>query len=458
MHHDKEPELTGRIVLPGDPQYNEARQEFNTFFNKFPLVIVYAQKTQDVVNAVRWARYRDVPIRIRSGGHNYEGLSVIDAGVVIDVSEMKQAEIDRKHGTVTVQTGLRNFELYDTLGAEGLVVPSGVCRTPGIAGVTLGGGHSILSRAWGLTLDNLLELEMVNADGCVIRASDDYRADLFWASRGGGGGNFGVCTYFRFRTHPIETVGFAEISWDIRELEPVLRVWQEYTIPTADKRLTPTLLLINSGQQSSILMQGVFLGSANELRHLLQPLLRAGSPQKVTIEEIPWLEAVALVAAASPESPLPFKSVGPYLYHLLPNEGIATVRRFINEPPPNTTVSVFLHGLGGAVAEVSNHATAYYYRKALSNMSLFATWDTPDAAGPGIRWVGEFRQAMRPFTKGVYVNTPDFSIIHWPEAYYGSNFERLTQVKAKYGGNPKNIFRYPQSIPPADCLYSLWQC
>ncbi|KJS17591.1 MAG: FAD-dependent oxidase [Peptococcaceae bacterium BRH_c4b] len=445
MSHKKKPELTGRIVLPGEPQYDAAREEFNTFFNRFPLVIVFAQETQDVVNAVRWARYRDVPIRMRSGRHNYEGLSVVDAGIVIDVSEMHRVEVDHKHGTATVQTGLRDFALYEVLGSEGLVVPGGLCPTTGIAGFTLGGGQSSLSRPYGLIIDNLLELEIVDANGHVLHANADKHADLFWASRGGGGGNFGICTSFRFRTHRIDTVAYANINWDLQDLEPVLRTWQNYTTPGASERLTP-LLTIASGLESLLLMQGVFLGSAKELRRLLQPLLRAGSPQKVTIEEIPWLEAVARIAATQPDSPEPFKSVGPFVNQLLPDEGIATIRRFIDEPP-TSSVSVFFHGLSGAVARVPSEATAYFYRQALSNMSIFATWSTPDGAAPGIRWVEDFRRAMRPFTQGVYVNTPDLSIKNWPKAYYGSNFDRLTRVKAKY--DPENVFKFPQSIPPA---------
>lgn len=445
MSHRKEPKLTGRIVLPGDPQYNAARQEFNTFFNRFPLVIVFAQQTRDVVNAVRWARYFDIPIRMRSGRHNYEGLSVVDAGIVIDVSEMTRVEIDHKRGTATVQTGLRDFALAETLGSEGLAVPNGLCASTGIAGFTLGGGQSALSRPFGLLIDNLLELEMVDANGRVLRANADHNTDLFWASRGGGGGNFGICTSFRFRTHRIDTVAYANISWDLRNLKPVLRTWQNYTTPDADERLTP-LLTIASGLQSLLLMQGVFLGSAQELRHLLQPLLRAGSPQNVTIEEIPWLEAVARIAVTQPDSPEPFKSVGPFFNQLLPDEAIDIIRCFINEPP-TSSVSVFFHGLGGAVAKVPSDATAYFYRQALSNMSIFATCNTPDGAAPGIRWVEEFRRAMRPFTEGVYVNTPDLSIKDWPKAYYGSNFDRLTRVKTKY--DPENVFNYPQSIPPA---------
>ena len=444
-YHDNEPKLTGRIVLPGDPQYNSARQEFNTFFNRFPLVIVFAQETQDVANAVRWARFWDVPIRMRSGRHNYEGLSVVDAGIVIDVSEMKRVEVDRKNGTATVQTGLRDFELYEILGSKGLVVPAGLCPTTGIAGFTQGGGQSSLSRPWGLAIDNLIEVEMVDAKGNVLYANANENDDLFWALKGGGGGNFGICTSFRFRTHQIDTIAYAKINWDLRDLKPVLKTWQEYTVPGADDRLTP-LLTIASGEESLLLMQGVFLGSVKELRCLLEPLLRAGSPQKVIIEEIPWLEAVSLIAATQPTSPEPFKSVGPFVNRLLPDEAIATIQCFINNPP-TSSVSVFFHGLGGAVAKVPNQATAYFYRNALSNMSIFATWSTPERAGTGIRWVEDFRRAMLPFTQGVYVNTPDLSIENWSQAYYGSNFKRLTQVKAKY--DPKNVFNYPQSIPPA---------
>ncbi|MFK4426440.1 MULTISPECIES: FAD-binding oxidoreductase [Bacillus] len=438
-------ELTGRIVTPGNPEYNSAREEFNTFFNKFPLIIVFAQNTQDVVNAVRWSRQHNVPMRMRSGRHNYEGLSVNNAGIVIDVSEMKQLEIDHNGGTVTIGTGWRNLSLTETLAAEGLVVPSGVCPTPGIAGVTLGGGHSILSRPWGLTLDHLIELEMVDANGCIIRANANHNSDLYWAYRGAGGGNFGICTSFKFRTHKINTVGFAEISWDLKDLKSVLNSWQEYTLPCADKRFTSTLFM-SSGVEPSLLMQGVFLGSVQELQALLQPLLQAGSPLTVTIEEIPWVEAATRIAATQPIAPLPFKSVGPYLYALLPEEALTIIEHFINNSPQHATTSLFFHGLGGAVADVSNDSTAYFYRKALSNMSIFSTWDQEEGAAASIRWTEDFRLAMLPYTKGVYVNTPDLSIKDWPDAYYSCNFDRLMEVKAKY--DPKNIFNFPQSIPP----------
>jgi FAD/FMN-containing dehydrogenase len=445
MYIEKFPRLTGRIVLPDNPQYDTARQVFNTFFNKYPLIIVFAQETRDVINAIKWARCNDIPIRIRSGRHNYEGLSVRDGGIIIDVSEMKRVEIDRTGNTATIQTGLRDYQMAQLLGEQGLVVPPGLCPTTGIAGFTLGGGQSSLSRPWGLAIDNLIEAEIVLSDGCVLHASKEEHADLFWALRGGGGGNFGVCTSFRFRTRPLETVAYTQISWPIENLRPVLQSWQNYTLPNADKRLTP-LLTIASGESTLLMMQGVFLGTSEALRALLQPLINSAAPDSIYIEEIPWLEAAAKIAATQPGNPEPFKSVGPFLYQLLPDEAIDIIERFISEPP-TSSVSVFFHGLGGAVAEVPNKDTAYYYRKALSNISYFSTWNTPEEAESGINWVGDFRKAMLPYTKGVYVNTPDLSICNWPKAYYGSNFQRLTQVKAKY--DPDNIFRYPQSIPPA---------
>ncbi len=455
----REPQLTGRIVWPDDMHYDAARQEWNTLFNKFPLVIAFAQNTQDVVNAVRWARYWNIPIRMRSGRHNYEGLSSVDGGIVIDTSEMKQTRMDSRHGIAIVQPGVTNIDSYHILGSEGLVVPGGVCPTPCIAGVTLGGGHSMLARQWGLTLDHLLELEMVDANGCVLRASADRHADLFWAYRGSGGGNFGICTSFCFRLRCIDTVGFAEISWDLGDLESVLKTWQNYTRPGSDERLTPTLFISSglqpvqtnfAGEQSSdffpVVMQGVFLGPAAQLRHLLQPLLRTGSPRKMTIEELPWLEVVDRLSAPQPTVPSPFKSTDSFIYGQLPEAAISTVRRFIDEPP-TSSVTVLFHGLGGAVARVPSYATAYFHRQAWSKIALWATWNTPNGAAPGIRWEEDFRKAMLPYTWGVYVNSPNLAIKNWPQVYYGANFERLTQVKACY--DPENIFKFPQSIPPA---------
>lgn len=446
MHNDKNIKLTGRIVSPNEINYNSARQEFNTFFNRFPYVIVFAENTQDVVNAVRWSLYNDVPIRVRSGGHNYEGLSVLDGGIVIDVSEINQIKIDSKTKTVTVGAGCKNHYLTEVLGKEGLAVPNGVCPTPAIAGITLGGGQGMLSRPLGLLLDHVIEIEMVDANGCVLHINDQEHPDLFWALRGGGG-SFGICTSFRFHTQEIKTVGFAEVSWGHQNLKAVIQEWQKYTLPTSDKRFTPTLSL-SSEKESSLLMQGIFHGSVTDLKKLITPLLKIGAPIKVNVKELPFVEAITLISKYQPATPLPFKSVAPYIDSPLPEEGIAIIQHFISHPPPHSTVSVFFQGLGGAISEKNKQDTAYFHRESLANIVLFSTWNTPEGAAQGIQWTEKFRQKLTPFTKGVYVNTPDLLIKDkdWPDLYYGKNFKRLTQVKAKY--DPENVFNFPQSIPP----------
>nr|WP_240514194.1 BBE domain-containing protein [Bacillus cereus] len=194
-------------------------------------------------------------------------------------------------------------------------------------------------------------------------------------------------------------------------------------------------------------MHGIFHGSVTDLQKLIQPLLQIGSPIKVDIKELSYLEVITLISNHQPATPFPFKSVAPFMDSLLPEEGIATIEQFMSQAPPNATVSIFFQGLGGTVSEVPEEDTAYFYRKALVNMVLFSTWDKPEGAAQGIRWVEDFCHALIPFTKGVYVNTPDLLMKDWSDLYYGENFKRLTQVKAKY--DPEDVFNFPQSIPPA---------
>ena len=180
---------------------------------------------------------------------------------------------------------------------------------------------------------------MVDANGCVLQVNDQEHPDLFWALRGGGG-SFGICTSFRFRTQEIKTVGFVEVSWRHQDLKAVIQEWQKYTLPTSDKRFTPTLLL-SSEKTAPVLMHGIFHGSVTDLQKLIQPLLKIGSPIKVDIKELSYLEAITLISNHQPTTPFPFKSVAPFMDSLLPEEGIATIQHFMSQSPPNSTVSIF---------------------------------------------------------------------------------------------------------------------
>lgn len=465
-------ELTGRLVFPDNPDYDAARQEYNTFFNRFPLVIVFAQENQDIINGIKWARFHEIPFRLRSGRHNYEGLSIVDNGLIIDVSEMKRIEIDKKHHIVTVETGITDIELATALSKHHLVVPNGLCFTTGIAGFTLGGGQSAFCRQFGLAIDQLLEVEMIDANGCIIHASACKNADLFWALRGGGGGNFGVCTKFKFRTHKVNKVVYANIGWALEDLSDVIQAWQLYNTTHADNRLTPLLSLVNSIEQrhtfpgyeqkkqefllkfpgetepisSAITFQCVFLGSVKELHKLLQPLLNTGNPQQVFIKEIPWIEAEYRIGLTQPVLPEPFKSTGPFAPKALPKNAISIIKEFMESPPENNIVAIVFHGLNGAVSKIKPKDTAYYYRNAWFNINPWATWTSPNSSDAGINWINQLSQKLRDYTSGEYVNSPDLSLINWQEAYYGMNYKRLRHVKRKY--DPENVFHFPQSIQP----------
>ena len=220
--------LTGRVIFKGDQGYETARKNWDPHTDKYPKVFVFAQKTQDVANAINWANENKVPIRARSGRHSLEvNLSQITGGIVIDVSEMKKIKLNKKSGTVVVGTGNTVGRIAHTLAGQGYMAPFGDSPTVGIGGITLGGGIGPLQRTVGLVSDNLIELEMVDAKGKIIRANKNRNADLLWASRGGGGGNFGVYTSYKFKVRPAPASATVfRITWSWDQFEKVFKAWQ----------------------------------------------------------------------------------------------------------------------------------------------------------------------------------------------------------------------------------------
>lgn len=445
----KSTRLTGRIVIPGNPSYNMARMEFNRRFSKFPRVIVFCQRTQDVINAVKWARERGIRLRVRSGRHSYEGFSTVNGGIIIDVSEMNKVTVDRKNGVAIVQTGNPLARVYKKLWNKRVAIPAGTAPDVGVAGLTLGGGIGLLSRKYGLTCDNLKQVKMVVASGRygakTIVANSKKHSDLLWASRGGGGGNFGVATEFTFRIRPISKVSIYSITWKWSDLEKVLPAWQRWA-PSVTNRLTSTIE-VAAKQVGSIVSTGQLLGGAEELRRLIRPLLRAGTPVKVMVKTVPFIEATHFFAESDLNLEPKFKITGAYGFQPLPPEGVRIICDFLAQAP-NRHSSVWSQSLGGArsaVSRVSPTATAYPHRKAETIYELSARWRNSGEQERNIQWVERFRKALRPFVKGNYVNFPDLQIKNWPKAYYGVNFGRLKQVKRKY--DPHNVFHFAQSIP-----------
>lgn len=435
--------LTGRVVLPGSPDYHEARQNYNGRFHKFPAVIVYCAVTEDVVHAILWARKHRVPFRIRSGGHSYEAYSLISGGMVIDVSEMVNLELDKVRGTVEIGPGIRVFALYETLWRNKVTVPTGTCAGVGISGITLGGGYGVLSRLMGMTCDNLLEVEMVNAQGKVLRANVSQHPDLLWACRGGGDGSFGVITSLTYRIHPIENVSRYNMTWDFADLKKVVSYWQEWA-PNTDCRLT-SLLSLPAPSQGTIRSHGVFVGSAEELRQLILPLQEATRPSTVEVIPTTWFEAARFFGGRQMKQDW-FKNTSAYAYIPLCDEALDALIHYLKIAPGPTNVVAF-DAYGGVISEVPKTATAFVHREALFVIQYQSYWtpDTEEKAEDNICWIEQLREAMAPYTYGAYRNYCDSMIFDWPIAYFGENLARLKSVKERY--DPENFFRFPQSIP-----------
>ncbi|MFB0846240.1 FAD-binding oxidoreductase [Paenibacillus oleatilyticus] len=444
--------LTGSVVRPGDPGYEEARLNINARFSKYPAAIVFCEHVEDVANAVRWSRKNGYPLRVRSGRHCYEDFTLADGGIVIDVSPMNDVRFDPASGTAVVQTGIRQLSLYEALWREGVTIPGGTCPWVGIAGLTLGGGLGFLSRLLGLACDQLLEVEMVLAGGQVIRANDRQYADLLWASRGGGGGNFGIATSFTFRAHPVSEVAIYRIAWPWGDLPQLLNVWQHWA-PSVDERLTPSLVL-SASSNDYCSSSGLFLGPERRLRELLAPLLGTGTPLETEIMTVPYLEAMYRFGGLRkeqsqwqmiPERRYRFKNSGGFVYRPLPPQAISTIAAFLDAAPSPLCMIVF-EGMGGRLGRIPAHATAFVHRQASFHMQYITQWDDPAADEPHLRWAESIRKALLPYTFGQYVNYPNVFDPDWAHAYYGSNLNALRRIKRKY--DPDNVFRFAQSIPP----------
>jgi FAD/FMN-containing dehydrogenase len=430
--------LSGRIVRPSDSDYDAARADYNARFSVRPQLIVFAATVDDVANAVRWARENKVPLRPRSGRHSYEAYSLVDNGLVLDVSAMSSVAIDTAARTARVGAGCTLLPLYTQLAQSGLTLPSGSCNSLGIAGVTLGGGYGLLSRQLGLTCDQLLGADLVTADGKTVRASPSQNPDLFWALRGGGGGNFGVVTAFDFAVQPIvATVAIYNLSWSIADFPSVMSAWQKWA-PYADPALFSTLAV----DQTHVYAAGMYLGTVDDMKKLMAPLLAAGTPQNPQYQALAYIDAVRQFGADSGTPK--FKGSSGYIQTALPDAAFSVIQQRLQAAPsPNATLQ--FDALGGVIANVAAGATAFAHRQALFNVQLEAYWTSDADEAAHRRWVGDTRVALAPYTDGAYVNYIDADIVDFATAYYGSNRAQLAGLKRTW--DPDGFFSFPQSVP-----------
>jgi FAD/FMN-containing dehydrogenase len=454
---EQKTKLTGIVIRPEDPEYRQARMNWNPFTNAFPRVFVFAQQNEDVANAVKWARENDVPIRMRSGRHSLaKDFSQTNGGIVIDTGLMRHVMVDKSQGIATVEAGIRVGALVRMLAQEGFLAPFGDSSTVGIGGISTGGGITAIQRTAGLISDNILDATIVDADGEILHVSENENPDLLWAIRGGGGGNFGIITSYTFIIRPAPSkVGIYRVIWPWEQLDEVIDRWQRWS-PSVDVRLG-SILEAFPKINGTLRSQGLFIGSKAELEKVITPLTDVGSPLEVFIDEVTLPEAIEFWA---PREPL-FDTQNStwssaWVEHILPPKGIKAIRSFLEKATGSESNFFFLNS-GGAMNRVSPRDTAFFWRNTKYYLEWDAAWTERSETPENIELVNNTREQLQPYVTGSYVNVPDLSIKNYGWEYYGDNFPRLRRIKAKY--DPKNVFNFVQSIPPApDCNHGHRNC
>lgn len=439
--------LTGRIVIPTDPIYYEARQGYNRAIQQFPLIIDYCRNNRDVANAVCWSRKFHVPLRIRNGGHNYEGYSNGNCTLVIDVSEMNLLDLDECENLLTVQGGVTNRQVYVFISSRGYPFPGGTCPTVGVGGYAMGGGWGLSCRYLGLGCDSLEELELVNYEGEIVKASRNCNDDLFWACRGAGGGNFGVVVSMKFRLPPkVEKVTLFEIDYlhvNEEEQEAFLQTWQQW-LKDADPRVTLISRIYNSVNDGlAMLVRGIFYGRPDEAKQILKPFLEF-SGAEYDIDYITFLEAVTIIGSSYPPFEK-FKSASRFVRKEFSKCEISNLVGLIHERSQGSVFAgLSMYALGGRVSEVGADETAFFYRNAHYIIWLDTVWEENQFAEENKIWVSQRIPVLASVTMGSYVNFPYNKLPDYLEEYYGAHVCRLKGIKEKY--DPFNVFTFPQGI------------
>jgi FAD/FMN-containing dehydrogenase len=447
--------LRGELLRPSDDGYDSARAIWNGMIDKRPALIARATGVADVIDAVKFARTNNLLVSVRGGGHNVAGHAVCDGGLMIDLSTLKDIHVDPKARTARAQPGATLGDLDRETQAFGLAVPAGIVSTTGIAGLTLGGGIGWLSRKHGLTLDNLLSVDIVTADGQFQRASEDENAELFWGVRGGGG-NFGVVTSFEYRLHPVGPIVVAGlVLHPMEKAGGFLRFVRDYAAVAPDelavipllRRAPSTPFLPKSVHGAPVVGAAVlYAGPVKDGQRIVRPLKEFGSPLVDLIDPKPFTTHQATFDAGAPRGNHYYVK-SEYLSGFS-DDAIDTIAAYGASVTSPFTIVAFQH-LGGAVSRVDEDATAFNHRDAAFALAIQASWTNPAESEKHIRWTREFWTAMRPFSLGgTYVNfvSADEGEDRVKELYGAAKYERLVALKNKY--DPTNLFRLNQNIRP----------
>jgi FAD/FMN-containing dehydrogenase len=451
-------QLNGRLIQTGDSDYDEARAVWNGMIDRHPWLIVRAANVADVVTAVDFARENDLLLSVRGGGHQVAGHATNDGGLVIDLSQMRQVAVEPEAKIAHAQGGATIADLDEATQQFGLAAPMGVVSETGVAGLTLGGGFGHLRNMYGLSSDNLLEAEIVLADGRVVTANADENADLFWGIRGGGG-NFGIVTRFTYRLYDIgKELYTTAVFHDGHRAEEVLRFFRDYSLNAPDEisilaaigKFPPGIEHFPAELHGRpfVLLLGPYVGDAAEGEQIMAPLRTFQEPLLDFSGVMPYLDLQKFFDEDYPAGELRYywKSLN---ITDLGDEAIRVLVDHASRQPSVFSTTDIWHN-GGAVQHVSDDESAFHGRHVNFLVNPEANWENPEDDAVNMRWVQSMLEALRPFSDGSrYLNFAGFQEEGdtMMRDAFATKYQRLAELKAKY--DPTNLFRLNQNIKPA---------
>jgi len=451
--HNLAQRLQGRLVRPGEAGFAALNAPVNArYADVLPTGIAVCAGPEDVRQSILWARDYDIPCVPRAGGHSYGGFS-LTRGLLVDVGRMNGVALNPADGTATIGPGARLGHVYAHLQPHDIAFSAGRCPSVGIAGLALGGGFGFSARKFGLTTDALTETQVATADGQILVCSEQQNPDLFWACRGGGGGNFGINTSFTFRTHPVKDVLLYNLTWDWKDARTVLATLQDVASEAPDD----WSLLIRLGSvgrpgrtRQRVGALGQFFGPRQELLSILDPVLSVAKPTQPLIARRTFWQAKNALAETAPHGLFAVKSN--FVSQPFSGEGISTILRAVERWPGSSSpegAGITLFAWGGAIQNVKPRETAFFHRRARFLMAYGTSWGRHDArrlVSANLGWLDRLANEIGPHvSREAYQNFTDPSLEGWARAYYGDNLERLVQVKKQF--DPDDFFRFKQSIP-----------
>jgi FAD/FMN-containing dehydrogenase len=462
-------DLIGKLTLPNEGSvYDNARLVFNTRFDHvYPEAIVHCASEADIVTALAFVQKNNLHITSRCGGHGYTGNST-SAGIVLDLTQMSEITINNFTGnnsTVSIGAGARLVDVYDQLTNQGLSIPIGSCLSVGISGLTLGGGIGVVDRAYGLTCDNLLSAQVITADGTKITCSETQSPDLFWALRGGGGGNFGVVSEFTFKTHPTTDITVFESYYAFDDFEAIMAQWQTLSQYWPNEMWAQVIPNWINGVPT-VYIRAFCLNSLTDATLYWEEFINRidASPNSTNVTTDTYRNvmlgncentiAACHISSQFPEGTMPrsaFAASSDFFPDFVPSIGIQTLKAFIEESRTNNNYGmIIINTMGGAIDDITQDESAFVHRNALFSAEYYtylSTSSTNEEIDATQRWLNSFRETMAPWTSGgAYVNYLDPFINNWQQAYYGDNYPKLAEIKQKY--DPNWLFTMPQGIEP----------